>query len=206
MRRMLTERSKGLNSGFSASSQRSGGIVVEQAGVDAADGGCGVLYMGADEGVPVSAVAYLNPCHINLNQCRAAPLARFENNHSYGSEGRTVGLEEGEHLTLRSVEDEGHQEAGGLVLYCDAHAAPVLEVVAHAELLPQRLGEGSSRVFGVVEHGRREETFAGCVGCNGDERQGCASALAAAAFAGERVVGGATASGTAARVFLEEIF
>ena len=44
------------------------GVFTEHGGVYGADGGCGVLVLRADEGVPVEAVYGLNPREVHLNE------------------------------------------------------------------------------------------------------------------------------------------
>lgn len=40
--------------------------------------------MGANNGVPIFFVYELNPQHVELDECRAAPLAGFENDYANG--------------------------------------------------------------------------------------------------------------------------
>jgi hypothetical protein len=91
--------------------------------------------MGAYQGVPPLFVHTLNPSHIVLNQSRAAPLARLEQNEPNGQRSEPLPLKSLKHAALRSVEGKGHKSAGELVVNAHAPPRPVLEVVPAAQSL-----------------------------------------------------------------------
>ena len=86
--------------------------------------------MTADEAVPSLVVHYLQPCHVDLHQCGAAPLACLEHDEAYGLCCRAHRFKPGKHSALWHVQGEWNVARSGLVLYGDALAAPKLEVVA----------------------------------------------------------------------------
>ena len=132
------------------------GIIVEKFGIHAADSRGGVFYMCAYQRVPVVAVARLNPRHIHLHQCRAAPLAGLEQYQAQRLAGQAVGFEYRGDPTLRSVEYEWAFFAGSLVFDSHALGAPVFEVVPAAEALPCTFVEVGA-IVGVGFHARRHQ-------------------------------------------------
>ena len=127
-------------------------IGCQQTAIHPADGRGGILDMPAYQRVPAAAGYNLNPCEIDLNQRRPAPLARLEHDEPQGMPRHPLALEQTHQPPLRSVEYKGHLPARGLV--GDMHTAegPVLEIVPEPEHIhlqvPQRRG-----VPGVAQHG-----------------------------------------------------
>ena len=89
--------------------------------------------MPTDKAVPMGAMHYLNPCHIDLHKSGASPLSCFEHDE-------TNGLVVGAHIfkncqnsALRSVERERNASCRYFVLDSNATSAPELKIVSDAQ-------------------------------------------------------------------------
>ena len=107
--------------------------------------------MGADQGVPAAAVDDLNPGEIDLNEGRAAPLARLEHDEAQGASGTAFGFEDGREASLRPVESERNVARGDLIGDHHTGGSPEGEVISETEAGEVMLGSDKLQ-FGVIEH------------------------------------------------------
>ena len=116
--------------------------------------------MGADKRVPVAAVDYLNPGHVDLNQRRSAPLARLQENQAYRFAGETLPLKGSQYTLLGAVELKSDIRPRNLVAYPYATPRPVFKVVDKPQPL-EAAGVERNAPLRVVDHRLgKEETAA----------------------------------------------
>ena len=119
----------------------------------------------------------LNPGHVDLNERRAAPLARFQDDDAHRASGPALFFEGGEHLALAGVEAQPDVGTAELVADSGAARGPVFEIMAEARV--NRFGGAHARSVRHILGNPRFRT---------QEKR--AASRTEASLAGQRVVGG----------------
>ena len=120
---------EGLEAWGFASGEQVGGIVLQELGVHAFDGGGAVFDVGADDTVPRGFVDELYPGHVYLCEGGASPLTGLDEYDANGTAGEALAFVGVEEDALGVVEDEVDGAGGEFVGDVYEGGGPELEVV-----------------------------------------------------------------------------